>query len=354
MANPSQPSRVGPWDYLTRPIHAGRRRESSWNRDGGNRDHWLVPAGATQILADLTGPGVIRHLWFTINSDDEQYLRRMRLRFAWDAAKAPAVDVPFGAFFCLGFDRVVDVETPVIAVRRSRAGNKDNPDPGRGGFNCYWPMPFHRSAKLEFINATAGECKLFAYVDWEKHDSLPGDSMQFCATYCQECPTKPVPAPDQGEIKNTTGSENYVILDVPAAAGTYLGCNLSVESAPEGVGKWYEGDDMIFIDGETWPPRLHGTGSEDYFNFGWGAHRQFSSATFGITHYERNVTDRDRFYDGRFTLYRLHLYDPVPFRKSIRVTIEHGHGNDAQAGYRSVAYWYRQAFGDSPGRPSRG
>jgi phage protein U len=30
---------------------------------------------------------------------------------------------------------------------------------------------------------------------------------------------------------------------------------------------WYgEGDDMIFIDGEQWPPSLHGTGTEDYFN----------------------------------------------------------------------------------------
>jgi len=342
MPQPPSAAPAGPWDYLTRPIPAERRRASSWNRDGGNQDHWVVPAGGTQILADLAGPGIIRHLWLTINSSDAGYLRRMRLRFTWDRAKQPAVDVPLGPFFCCGFDRVVDVETPMIAVRRSRAGNEDNPDPGRGGFNCYWPMPFHTSARLEFVNGTAGACKLFAYVDWEKHPHLPDETMHFCATYRQEWPTRPVPPPEHGEIKNLTGAENYVILDVANAAGTYVGCNLSVESLPDGPGKWYEGDDMIFIDGEPWPPRLHGTGTEDYFNFGWGAHRHFTSATYGICHYERNLTDHDRFYDGRFTLYRLHLYDPIPFRKSIRVTIEHGHGNDAQARYHSVAYWYRQ------------
>ena len=27
---------------------------------------------------------------------------------------------------------------------------------------------------------------------------------------------------------------------------------------------------MIFIDDDTWPPSLHGTGTEDYFNHAWG------------------------------------------------------------------------------------
>ena len=33
---------------------------------------------------------------------------------------------------------------------------------------------------------------------------------------------------------------------------------------------WGESDDMIFIDDDTWPPSMHGTGGEDYFSQGWG------------------------------------------------------------------------------------
>lgn len=34
---------------------------------------------------------------------------------------------------------------------------------------------------------------------------------------------------------------------------------------------------MIFIDGEAWPPSLHGTGTEDYFNLAWCPSEPFAS-----------------------------------------------------------------------------
>jgi hypothetical protein len=47
---------------------------------------------------------------------------------------------------------------------------------------------------------------------------------------------------------------------------------------------WYgEGDDMIFIDGEEWPPSLHGTGTEDYFGTAWCPQQQYSAPYHGIT-----------------------------------------------------------------------
>lgn len=328
---------------LIRPMDFERRRVSSWNRTGANKDHVILQPKQVCTLGDLTGPGIVKHLWFTARSDDYHYLQRMRLRFTWNDEPTPGVDVPFGAFFCCGFDRVCDVETPAIAVRRSRCGNQDNPDPGRGGFNSFFPMPFHRRARLEFVNGCEERTMLFYYVDWEQHEQLPADMMTFRATFREET-TAPAGDKDDKRV-NLTGKENYAILDVPQGAGTYVGCNMSVESEPGRAGKWYEGDDMIFVDGRAWPPRLHGTGTEDFFCHAWGAHRPISSAQFGISHYERKITDEDRFFDGRFTLYRLHLSDPVPFMQSILVTIEHGHANDAQADYSSVAYWYSRPAG---------
>jgi hypothetical protein len=44
---------------------------------------------------------------------------------------------------------------------------------------------------------------------------------------------------------------------------------------------------------------------------------------------------------AKATVYRFHIPDPVPFKESIRVTIEHGHANDRADFLSSVAYWYQ-------------
>ncbi|MEO0248016.1 MAG: DUF2961 domain-containing protein, partial [candidate division WOR-3 bacterium] len=100
---------------------------------------------------------------------------------------------------------------------------------------------------------------------------------------------------------------------------------------------WGEGDDMIFIDGEKWPPSLHGTGSEDYFCHAWGMHdRAYPYA--GASIYEHDPAFPDR---HQCSSYRFHIEDPVIFHQSIRVTIEHGHANLQENDYSSVAYWYQ-------------
>lgn len=40
-------------------------------------------------------------------------------------------------------------------------------------------------------------------------------------------------------------------------------------------------------------------------------------------------------------MYRFHIKDPIPFERSIRVTIEHGHANKLSNDYSSTAYWYQ-------------
>jgi len=38
----------------------------------------------------------------------------------------------------------------------------------------------------------------------------------------------------------------------------------------------------------------------------------------------------------------VHIVDPIIFRRSIRFSIEHGHGNAQSNDYSSVAYWYQR------------
>ena len=44
---------------------------------------------------------------------------------------------------------------------------------------------------------------------------------------------------------------------------------------------------------------------------------------------------------SRSMAYRFHIEDPVPFEKSIRVTMEHGHANHRSDNWYTVAYWYQ-------------
>jgi hypothetical protein len=116
---------------------------------------------------------------------------------------------------------------------------------------------------------------------------------------------------------------------------------------------WYgEGDDMFFIDGEAWPPSLHGTGTEDYFNTSWSPKTMFSHPFYG---YGR-VND-DIGWLGRTHVYRFHVTDPVYFEKSLRFSIEHGHNNNLTLDLATVAYWYQaephKTFSPMVGREER-
>ena len=91
---------------------------------------------------------------------------------------------------------------------------------------------------------------------------------------------------------------------------------------------------MIFIDGEPWPPSLHGTGSEDALNQAYGM--QPNAYLFnGSSIYEE--------YTGGYqTSYVFYAANPVRFTRSIKASIEHGHGNHLSNEYASVAYWYQK------------
>ena len=129
---------------------------------------------------------------------------------------------------------------------------------------------------------------------------------------------------------NLDGEGNYVILETEGK-GHYVGCNLAVRHFHDMW--WGEGDDMIFIDDDTWPPSVHGTGSEDYFGNAWGMQRTAFPMNGSIIN-EKDVP-------GFQHSYRFHITDPVRFEKRIKVTMEHGHANHLADDWASTAYWYQ-------------
>lgn len=317
------------------------KRASTFDKTGGNNDKFVLAPGETGKL-EIAGVGSVKHIWFTLSSQDPDYLRNTRLRMYWDGATGAAVDSPFGDFFCLGHGEVNDVVSSMVCV--TKAPHYEAP-PGAAAFNCYFPMPFGDGAVVEVENGGKSELILYAHIDYEAYESPQAVTGmgRFHARYMSEKTTSAasplfVENGDKKETINPGGEENYVLLDVQGE-GHYVGCCLSVDSRKDEAGKWYEGDDMIFVDGEPWPPAIHGTGTEDYFNNAWGFRREFNTPYYGCSYLRKR--DTDDYFNGLFSVYRFHVVDPISFTKSIRVTVEHGHANDAANQYSSVAYWYQ-------------
>ncbi|MBL8591637.1 MAG: DUF2961 domain-containing protein, partial [Devosia sp.] len=87
---------------------------------------------------------------------------------------------------------------------------------------------------------------------------------------------------------------------------------------------------------DQWPPTLHGTGTEDYFNTAWCPTQEYSAPYHGI------IAGGGPNWTEPVTLYRWHIEDPLIFKQRIRVTIEHGHANGRSDDISSVAFWYQQ------------
>jgi len=328
------------------PTFGERRRESSWDRTGGNRDFFnLPPKGRVTLLQSKGRSGTIRRIWFTLGGGAKGYLETTKLRFCFDG-RTTVDNVPVGMLTATGPWRVNDVVSPVVSVMRSRCGNRDNPGTGQGSFNLLWPMPFEDKAIIEVYNDSKIVMTIHYYVDYEFHPvERP---LWFHATHHRQ---RFRPPADKSARRMAIGTDDYVFVDIRNTEGRYVGTVMLVESHPSRAGKWYEGDDRFLVDGKT---LLHGTGTEDYFGMAWGFHRPYQGYDHGVTHYERNLTEEDRYFDGRFVTYRWHLVDPISFRDSLRASIEAGHDNECAQHYESVAIWYgrrserKEAAGKEP------
>jgi len=318
---------------LCRVRNARSRRESSYDRTGGNEDFIMVDPGELKTILDLQHSGCITHIWITLQCPEEASLRKVLLKMYWDNEISPSVNVPIGDFFGMGH-----------AMTKNFCSRPLTMSPENGsGFNCYFPMPFERGARFEIVNECGREMvRMYYYIDYEVYDRLPENLARFHATWNRENPCKGIS--DKGMStqefafggKNTSGESNYIILEAKGK-GHYVGCHLDIHNLRESHDfNWYgEGDDMIFIDGESFPPSLHGTGTEDYFNTAWCPQQEVCTPHHGI------ILGGGRNWSGKITLYRYHIEDPIMFDKSIKVTIEHGHNNHRSDDYSSTAYWYQ-------------
>ena len=306
-----------------------QKRSSSYDRSGGNADARTIAGGETLTVLDEAGPGLISHVWFTIASGDPNHLKALVLRIYWDGESTPSVETPVGDFFGLGLGEYHLYQSSALSVSSDKA------------LNSFFPMPFQKHARITVTNEGTRKVDAFYFnIDYRVYSQpLSADLLYFHAQYRQAAPARGWTNQwhSNGDAlvnnkPNLNGEGNYVWMEANGR-GHFVGVTMSVLQNQDGW--WGEGDDMFFVDGES-TPSINGTGSEDYFLGAWdfGGHA-FSYGLFGAPVVGQEAAG------GRWSLYRFHLDSPIPFTKSLRATIEHGHANHRSDNYFSVAYWYQ-------------
>lgn len=275
--------------------------------------------GETFQLAQIAGPGMIKHIWIV---DDCSKNRKLVLRMYWDGSDTPSVETPLADFFaCADYQSYSQLTSIPVCVNPKRA------------FNCYWEMPFYKDCRITLENIYTKEITVYYQIDYVLTE-LPENCAYFHAQFRR---VNPLPY-----------KEVYTILDNVEGSGQYVGTYLFW--GVNNNGWWGEGEIKFYLDGDTDYPTICGTGTEDYFcgsyNFDIGGkYQEYCTPYAGLS----KVTRPDGLYasNQRFSMYRWHICDPVYFKENIKVTIQALGWRDGgrylplQDDISSVCFWYQ-------------
>lgn len=264
-----------------------------------------IAPGETLTLFDSRRPGLIEAFSLRVDPPSLKVLRGLVVRMYWDGERHPSVECPVADFFAAGLGPSEWMD------------NREFPVVHGAGLTCRFPMPYYRSARLTLTQRTQQTVRIESKVD---------------------CSFQPPPcSPPRGRFHaqyreaSTVAGRPYVILEAQGR-GHYVGAAM-VLLGQESL-QFLEGDERVYIDGEK-EPSLQGTGTEDYFNAGW----YFLRGPFATFFAGAPVLQAGK---SRVAAYRWQISDTVPFRKNIRVELEHGLQNTTPGcTYQSVAFWYQ-------------
>lgn len=280
----------------------------------------VVPPGKTLTAADIHGERAITAIRVKIDpktpGDLSRRLREVAIQIRWDGEKQPSVWSPLGDFFgsAPGINKYASLP---LGMAES------------GEFYSLWYMPFSRRALIELLN------------DGDKDFPIE-------ITITHAPLTRPVET--LGRFHAKWHRDAFLNEDPARAAdwpmlrtdgrGRYCGVMLYIWN-PRGWW-WGEGDEKFFVDGEKFPSTF-GTGSEDYFGYGW-----CSPALFQNAFHNQTITEK---HCGNISVNRWHVTDNVPFQTSIEASIEKDFPNDRPTQYAAVAYFYLSADDSDPYQP---
>jgi hypothetical protein len=258
-----------------------------------------LPANENRAIASITGKGIVQAL---------------RLRFLYGDPAAATLRVS------------VDGETQVQMRVTDFWGFDPKARPSArldsllmaveadGTFASFWPMPHRDRFEVELQSS--------------------GPRMQVRVEVA-EVPGWPEPEHlhfHAGRVTDITERGRDIKLLNVSGRGHFAGAILELANGT------LEGDDRFYVDGESFPPAWHGTGTEDYFRCGW----YFFGGT--LTRPLYGLLDNA----SPKLAYRFQLADRINFSKSLVVGFEHGHHNQYLGPYRGTVFWYGEGMENKP------
>lgn len=228
----------------------------------------------------------------------------------WDNEQVEAIHAPVADFFGYAYGKPA-----MRSILMGRYGTSNY---------CYLPMPYDKSASMKLIykeraGVQQNPVSVNVKVHYNSNKRNEKDEGKLYSVWKRE-------KPDIGKF--------YTFLETQGK-GHYVGTVHIAQGLRSGMTLFFEGDDSTFVDGKA---RMHGTGSEDYYNGGWYAlldrwDRGISMPIHGSLDYSLPM--------GRTGAYRFFLSDKLTFEKEIYHGMEHGEvGNDFPVDYTSVAFYY--------------
>lgn len=286
---------------------------AGWLGKGWKVRPWVpLEKDATYTMAEIKGPGVIQHIWLTIA---EVAYRNCVIRFYWDGEETPSVEVPLGDFFAEGHGLRYKVNSIPVAVNPS------------GGFNCYWPMPFKKSARITIENQSGGKIDGFYYQVTYSLTDVAKNAAYFHAQW-------------RRTYNTDINKPEHVIVDDIKGKGHYVGTFIAWTQLSNGW--WGEGEVKFFIDGDEEYPTICGTGTEDYFGGAWCFGDTYSTAFLGYPFWQKEANMLPK-----HAMYRWHILDPIRFKEDLKVTVQalgwypNGKFQPLTDDICSTAYWYQ-------------
>jgi hypothetical protein len=273
-------------------------------------ENLVLKAGEIKSVFSRKRGGRIIGIELTPQTQLNDQLKDLILRARWDDEAVPAINCPVSDFFGYAFGKP-SMQSMLVGVRKDL-------------HYCYMPMPFNKSASidLEFLKSPLNRTAEIALnvTIYYSEAILTVDEGKLYTEWKRE--------------KNPETGKPYQILN-KTGRGHYVGTSLQSQGLNSGMTLFFEGDDVCTVDGEM---RLHGTGSEDYFNGGWYAladrwDQAFSLPMHGCLAYSIPLAHTGG--------YRFLMTDKISFEKEINLSIEHGPENNLiPVDYTSVAWYY--------------
>ena len=275
----------------------------------------VIEPGREFTLELPKGPAAVRALELSLKADDmSKALRALAIRISFDNEET--VVSPVGDFFGSG-KGLNELKSWYRTVNKN------------GFMNCRWVMPFQNSARITIVNYGKQPATVRLSVatgDW----NWDQNSMRFHANWHSQYPIPTRPFKDW----------NYITI---TGKGMYVGDALSVYNPTQEW--WGEGDEKIYVDGESFPS-IFGTGTEDYYGYSWGGTKLFQTP---FVNQVRVDGPRNK---GNTVDTRTRNLDAIPFSKSLKFDMEIWNWSDVNVAYAVTTYWYGLPGASSNIKPS--